>query len=117
MLERFPRGLVCLDIGIDPATPAVEMTATVVAAMAEIERRLIGQPTKDALAAKRAEGVQLRRPREMSAETVERIEKLYGSGLSMAAIARKLNEEGVETPRGGRWHHAGVVRALSWVRA
>jgi DNA-directed RNA polymerase specialized sigma24 family protein len=56
MLERFPRGLVCLDLGIDPSTPAGEMTATVVAAMAQMERRLIGQRTKDALAVKRAEG-------------------------------------------------------------
>jgi DNA invertase Pin-like site-specific DNA recombinase len=56
MLEHFPRGLVCLDLGIDPSTPAGEMTATVVAAMAQMERRLIGQRTKDALAVRRAEG-------------------------------------------------------------
>ena len=31
-------------------------------------------------------------------------QELYESGLSAAAIARKLNEEGVPTPRGGRWH-------------
>ena len=117
MLERFPRGLVCLDLGIDPSTPAGEMTATVVAAMAQMERRLIGQRTKDALAVKRAEGVQLGRPRGISAETVERIEELYQSGLSVAAIARKLNEDGVSTPRGGRWHHPGITRVLSWVRA
>ena len=58
---------------------AGEMTATVVAAMAQMERRLIGQRTKDALAVKRAEGVQLGRPREMSEETVERIADLYRS--------------------------------------
>ena len=69
------------------------MTATVVAAMAQMERRLIGQRTKDALAVKRAEGVQLGRPREMSKETVDRIGELYQSGLTVAAIARKLNEE------------------------
>ena len=50
------RGLARLEIGIDPSTPAGEMTATVVAAMAQMERRLIGQRTKDALAVKRAEG-------------------------------------------------------------
>jgi hypothetical protein len=42
---------------------------------------------------------------------------LYELGLSVAAIARRLNEEGIPTPRNGRWHHAGVLRALSWVRA
>jgi hypothetical protein len=53
----------------------------------------------------------------MSEETVEIIGELYQSGLSVAAIARKLNEDGVPTPRGGRWHSPGVKRALSWVRA
>lgn len=117
MLERFPRGLVCLDLGIDPSTPAGEMTATVVAAMAQMERRLIGQRTKDALAVKRAEGVRLGRPREISEETVARISELYERGLTVAAIARRLNEENVQTPRGGRWHSPGVKRVLSWVRA
>jgi DNA invertase Pin-like site-specific DNA recombinase len=117
MLQRFPRGLVCLDLGIDPSTPAGEMTATVVAAMAQLERRLIGERTKEALAQKRAQGVQLGRPREISEETVEKIGELYRSGLSVAAIARRLNEENVPTPRGGRWHSPGVKRALSWVRA
>ncbi len=107
----------CLDLGIDPSTPAGEMTATVVAAMAQMERRLIGQRTKDALAVKRAEGVQLGRPREIGEETIERIQELYEAGLSVAAIARKLNEECVPTPRGGRWHSPGVKRALSWVRS
>lgn len=116
MLERFPRGLVCLDLGIDPSTPAGEMTATVVAAMAQMERRLIGQRTRDALAIARAEGVRLGRPREISEETVGRIQNYYEAGLSVAAIARKLNEENVQTPRGGRWHSPGVKRALSWVR-
>jgi recombinase len=66
---------------------------------------------------KKANGVKLGRPREISPSTVERVQELYERGLSAAAIARRLNEEGVETPRGGRLHHAGVMRALSWVRA
>jgi DNA invertase Pin-like site-specific DNA recombinase len=117
MLQRLPRGLVCLDLGIDPSTPAGEMTATVVAAMAQLERRLIGERTKEALAQKRAQGVRLGRPREISQETIDRISELHEAGLSVAAIARRLNEESVPTPRGGRWHSPGVKRALSWVRA
>jgi DNA invertase Pin-like site-specific DNA recombinase len=117
MLQRFPRGLVCLDLGIDPSTPAGEMTATVVAAMAQLERRLIGERTKEALAQKRAQGVRLGRPREISQETIDRISEMYEAGLSVAAIARRLNEENVPTPRGGSWHSPGVKRALSWVRS
>ena len=120
LMERARKqgwNLVALDLGVDTSTPSGEMMASVLATFAQFERRLIGQRTKDALAVKKANGVKLGRPREISPETVERMQELYERGLSAAAIARRLNEEGVETPRGGRWHHAGVVRALSWVRA
>ena len=109
--------LIALDLGVDTSTPSGEMMASVIATFAQFERRLIGQRTKDALAVKKANGVKLGRPREISAETVELMREVYERGLSAAAIARRLNQEGIETPRGGRWHHGGVVRALSWVRS
>ena len=56
------------------------MMASVLATFAQFERRLIGQRTKDALAVKRAQGVRLGRPREISEETVERMRELYGAG-------------------------------------
>ena len=58
------------------------MMASVLATFAQFERRLIGQRTKDALAVKRAQGVQLGRPRLMSEETVERIRELQRLGMS-----------------------------------
>jgi DNA invertase Pin-like site-specific DNA recombinase len=106
-----------LTLGVDTSTPSGELMANVLATVAQFERRLIGQRTKDALAVKKANGVKLGRPREISPETVTQIEELHERGLSAAAIARKLNEEGAPTPRGGRWHHAGISRALSWVRS
>ena len=48
---------------------------------------------------KRAQGVQLGRPREIPGSTVARIRELHDAGLGLVAIARKLNEEGIETPR------------------
>lgn len=66
---------------------------------------------------KRANGVKLGRPREMSEDTVERIRGLWEVGPSASAVARRLNEEGVPTPRNGHWHAPGVTRALRWVRA
>jgi len=68
--------LVALDLGVDSSTPAGEMMASVLATFAQFERRLIGQRTRDALAVKRAQGVQLGRPREISEEVVERIRNL-----------------------------------------
>ena len=51
-----------LDLGVDTTSPAGEMIANSVANFSQFERRLIGQRTKDALAVKRAQGVQLGRP-------------------------------------------------------
>ena len=106
-----------LDLGIDLASPYGEMVATVVSAMAQLERRLIGERTRTALAIKRSQGVRLGRPREVSEETVEKIQYLYESGVSVAAIARKLNEESIPSPRGGRRYSPGVKRAPGWANA
>jgi len=118
LMERARRkdwGIVALDLGVDTSTPAGEMMASVLATFAQFERRLIGQRTKEALAVKREQGVQLGRPREMNTEAIERIRELHDSGARVAAIARTLNEEGVATPPGGRWHSPGVKRVLGWL--
>ena len=46
-----------------PSTPTGEAMASIVATFAQLECRLIGQRTREALAAKRAAGAQLGRPR------------------------------------------------------
>jgi DNA invertase Pin-like site-specific DNA recombinase len=117
LMERARRNhwsLVALDLGVDTSTPAGEMMAAVLATFAQFERRIIGQRTKDALAIKRAQGVQLGRPRAISTDTVERIRLLRAEGLTLAGVAQKLNREAVPTPTGeGRWHPAGISRALA----
>ena len=113
--QRQGWALVALDVGIDMTTPAGGLIANVMASVAEWERRVIGERTVAALAARRAAGVQLGRPREMSPEAVERIRELHRDGARVAEIARVLNAEGVATPRGGRWHSPGVKRAIGWV--
>src|SRR5450755_4293639 len=65
--------LVALDCAVDTTTPAGEAMANVLATFAQFERRLISQRTRDALAAKRARGVQLGRRREISRAVAERI--------------------------------------------
>ena len=116
LLERYPKRLHVLDLGIDLASPYGEMVATVVSAMARLEARLVSERTSAALAARRAEGVILGRPRAMSAETIQRIRELRDTGLTLAAIADRLTIENVSTPTGrGRWHPAGIARALTFV--
>lgn len=117
LMERAQRrrwSLVALDLGVDTSTPAGEMMAHVLATFAQFERRVIGQRTKDALAVKRAEGVQLGRPRTMPPKVRRRIQRERTAGASFAAIAAKLNAEKVPTAHGGAaWHASTVKKALA----
>ena len=115
LLDRAGRAgwaLVACDLGVDTSTPAGEAMANVMATFAQLERRLIGQRTKDALAVKRAEGVRLGRPPTLPAEVVERIVAAHDGGEGWSAIGRALDTDGVPTAQGGaRWYPA-TVRAV-----
>ncbi|HET7386184.1 MAG TPA: recombinase family protein [Nocardioidaceae bacterium] len=104
--------LVALDLGIDLSTPAGEFLASVMASAAQWERRIIGQRTRDALAARRAAGVRLGRPSGVSLETLDRIVAARAEGMSLAKIADNLNADEVPTAQGGARWHASTVRAV-----
>jgi DNA invertase Pin-like site-specific DNA recombinase len=105
--------LVALDLGVDTTTPQGEMMANVLATFAQFERRLIGERTRDALAAKREAGVVLGRRRVMPEEIRRRILAERAAGRSTPAIAAGLNADGVPTVHGGRqWYPSTVAKAL-----
>jgi DNA invertase Pin-like site-specific DNA recombinase len=103
------------------------------AALAEKERQLISQRTRDALKAAKARGTVLGNPRladvrgravastkanaDLFAKNVTPIIKdIQGSGIaSRRAIARALNARGVATARGGRWTAVQVGSILQRV--
>lgn len=104
--------LVALDLGIDLSTPAGEFLANVMASAAQWERRIVGERTREALAVRRAQGVRLGRPVVMSREVIDRIASLREEGLTLAAIAAVLNDDGVPTVQGGARWYASTVRAV-----
>ena len=105
-------GLIALDCAVDTTTPAGEAMANVLATFAQFERRLISQRTKDALAMKRAQGVRLGRPRQLSQRVVKRILRERDGGKTLAAIAEGLNQDRVPTAQGGQRWYPSTVRAV-----
>ena len=117
---------------------ADEFTVHILAAVAQRERKLISERTKAALAAAKARGVRLGNPN--GAEPIRRAGKGTSAALeavrtnaagraleyaeivadvrasgarSLPAIARELNERGILTARGGRWHASSVRNLLA----
>ena len=116
LIDRSRRrgwALVALDLGVDTTTPPGELVANLMAAVAQWERRAIGERTREALAARRAQGVQLGRPRSIPAEVRARIVEAREEGLTYRAIADRLNGAEVATARRGRrWYPATVRRVV-----
>jgi DNA invertase Pin-like site-specific DNA recombinase len=110
--QREGWGLVALDSPADLTTPAGEAMAGVMAVFAQLERKLIGQRTADALAAKRAAGVRLGRPRSIAPGTEARVLDLRADGLTFRAIAERLDAEGPAPPGGGVWRPSTLARVV-----
>jgi DNA invertase Pin-like site-specific DNA recombinase len=107
--------LLALDLPADPTTAAGEAMCNVMLVFAQMERRLISERTKAALAAKKAQGVKLGRPPVVSDELRERIRKERARRLTLRAIAENLEADGVATAHGGsRWHASTVRALLNW---
>ena len=102
------------------------------AALAEKERRLIGERTKAALAAKRAAGASLGNPRNLAhagclgraalaraadqfaSSLTPLVQAIRDTGaLTLASMAIELNQRGIRSARGGKWHRSSVANLLS----
>ncbi len=114
---------------------ANNLTVGVMALVAQQEREAISTRTTEALRAAKARGVKLGNPNgahhlraygnSAAVEAVRRDAQTRAKGLSgiiselradgvatLSSIAQALNDRGILTPRGGRWHKTSVSRLL-----
>ncbi|WP_335986402.1 recombinase family protein [Glycomyces sp. MUSA5-2] len=101
-----------LDLGVDTSTPNGKLVAGIIVQIAEWERDIIAERTKDGLEAAREAGKTLGRPRSISDHTTARILGLRRSGSTYRAIADALNHEGVPTAHGGKMWRSSTIRGV-----
>lgn len=104
--------LVVLDLRLDTSTPVGKLAFSMLAAVAEFERNVIAERTRNALAELKAKGKRVGRPSEQSPEAVAMIRILKAEGKSLNAIAKILNAADVPTARKGRWYPSTVSAVL-----
>ena len=115
MLDRASKNgwrIFSADLAVDTTSPAGEAAAAMMVVFSQLERRLISQRTKDALAVKKAAGVRLGRPSTLALEVVGEIVSAHHAGVSINAIARDLTDRQVATARGGLKWYASTVKAV-----
>lgn len=102
-----------MDLGLDTSTATGRFTGQIIACVAELERSLIGQRTRESLAQKRADGVHLGRRYSITPKLVRRIRAMRVGGATLEGICATLNSEGIPTPRGvAAWRPSSIQRAL-----
>lgn len=110
---------------VDTASAMGKAFLGITAVFAELERNLIAERTKQALAVKKSRGERLGAPAlgtvvrdgmatvdTDEAATVAHIRTLKDEGLSLRAIAARLAAEGRRTKKGGRWAAATILYVL-----
>ena len=102
--------LVCCDGEIDTTTANGILRFQLNAVFAEHERNLISQRTREALAAKRAQGVQLGRPSALDASVVALVRSYRTQGATLRRIAELLQEQKILTATGNTSWHACTVK-------
>lgn len=101
--------VVALDLGVDMTTPSGRLVANVMACVAEWERDAIRARTTEALAAAKARGTRLGRPRRIDPALLARIVSLRATGASHRQIAAALTAAGVPTPTGRSVWNPGSI--------
>jgi DNA invertase Pin-like site-specific DNA recombinase len=116
--EEARAPLVMIEPEVDTSTPAGRAVAHVMVAFAEMERGMIGDRTRVAMAAKRERGECIGLPSVLdNPALVARVHELADEGLGRTAIARTLTDEGWPTARGAKaWRASALQIVLGYER-
>ena len=102
LLERAKReswNIVALDFGLDMQSPQGELVANVLMSVAQWERRIIGQRTKEALAERKAAGVKLGRKPSIPASVRLSARAMLMEGFTPEQVAAELPLSGSSVRR------------------
>lgn len=125
-LKLCSKGLQTLDLPLDPFSPVGRLVFTIMAGVAELERHLILQRTAEGRLAKAekagyaygappvgftsVDGELVPNPTEQ--RIIGLIRKYHSLGLSLRAIAERLNLAGHKPKRGKKWYASIISRIL-----
>ncbi|MFC7411634.1 recombinase family protein [Hydrogenophaga atypica] len=122
LVSKKKGDLVSLTEKIDTTTPMGEMMFTLMAGMAQLERRMISDRTSTALQHKKRSGLKYTNQTpygfeaiegrlvevKQEAEIVAEIQAARSSGSTLQAIANNLNGRGIPTKTGKTWAPATI---------
>jgi DNA invertase Pin-like site-specific DNA recombinase len=110
---------------VDTRTASGRLVLNVLMSVAQWERETIGERTSQALQHKKAQGEHIggvgfgyqvtakKLAQSKDHEIVTAIVEMRGQGMTLTAIADKLNAEGIKTARGGFWYAKTVSNIIN----
>lgn len=104
--------IVCLDPDLDLTTPNGELVANILVSVAQWERRMTSQRTREALAARRARGLPVGSIPQTPVDVERRILELHAEGATLTTICALLDADLVPTVRGGPWQPSTVSKVI-----
>jgi site-specific DNA recombinase len=128
LIERFSRrgvSLVSVAESLDTGSASGRLVLNLLTAVSQWEREAIGERTRVAMAFKKSRGERVGtlpygyrlqedgihlEPEPAEQHIIARIRDLQASGLTLRAIAAKLNDEGYRTRRGTHWRFEYVAQ-------
>jgi DNA invertase Pin-like site-specific DNA recombinase len=106
-------GITTSDGAVDSTSPVGRFITTAMAGVAELERALIAERTRNALAAKKAAGARLGRPVTLPPEVRQLVADMRREGSSLAVIADRLNSDGHRNGTGGEFTRSSVQKIVT----